>query len=406
MAGCAARVSREASNLGLGIRSGPTIARLVATAALFAGLAAGTAQAQQAGAPPTVTVAKPIVRDIVEDDEFVGRFQAVDEVTLRSRVNGYLDQVHFKDGTVVKKGDLLFTIDQRPYQAAYDAAKSQVDVITSALNFAKAQLDRAEELSKSGNIPLSTVDDRRREYLGAQAQMQGAQASLRTAELNLEFTQITAPLSGRIDRRWVSVGNLVQADQTQLTAIVSTDPIDFYFDIDERQYFAYQRDAVSRGGAMQEGSGGLDVTVDVADRAIAPFKGRLDFAENRIDSATGTLRVRATFPNPDGILQQGMFGRIHVPGSLPHPGVLLPDEAVGADQDRRIVLVVDDQGMVSAKPVKTGPRIDGYRVIRDGLDGNETVIVKGIVRARPGTKVKPELITLPPKYDENAGLSQ
>jgi len=402
MAGCAALLSREAENPGLGARSGLALARLVAMAALFASAAAGAAQAQQAGALPTVTVAKPIVHDIVEDDQFVGRFQAVDEVTLRSRVNGYLDQVHFKDGSVVKKGDLLFTIDQRPYQAAYDAAKSQVDVATSALNFAKAQLDRAEELSKTGNIPLSTVDDRRREYLAAQALMQGAQASLRTAELNMEFTQITAPLSGRIDRRWVSVGNLVQADQTQLTAIVSTDPIDFYFDIDERQYFAYQRDAQSRGGAVQEGSGGLDVTVDVSDRQVQPFKGRLDFAENRIDNATGTLRVRATFPNPDGILQQGLFGRVHVPGSLPHPGILLPDEAIGADQDRRIVLVVDDQGTVSAKPVRTGPRIDGYRVIRDGLDGTETVIVKGIIRARPGIKVKPEMITLPQKYDEMA----
>jgi membrane fusion protein, multidrug efflux system len=406
MAGCVAQLSREGdvpSRDGL-LRL--TLPRLVATAVLFVGIATGAAQAQQAGGPPTVTVAKPVTRDIVEDDEFVGRFQAVDEVTVRSRVGGYLDQVHFKDGSLVKKGDLLFTIDQRPYQAAYDAAKSQVDVATSALNFAKAQLDRAEELTKSGNIPLSTVDDRRREYLSGQAVMQGAQASLRTAELNLEFTQITAPLSGRIDRRWVSPGNLVQADQTQLTAIVSTDPIYFYFDIDERQYFSYARDAQSRGGSMQEGSGGLDVTVEVVDRQLQPFKGRLDFAENRIDNATGTMRLRATFPNPDGILQQGLFGRVHVPGSLPHPGILLPDEAIGADQDRRIVLVVDDQGMVSAKPVRTGPRIDGYRVIRDGLDGTETVIVKGIVRARPGIKVKPEMVTLPPTNPEMAGLSQ
>src|SRR5262245_43758105 len=253
------------------------VAALAAGLTTAVGALTAAARAQQGGQLPPVTGAKPVVHDIVEDDEFVGRFQAVDEVTVRSRVGGYLDQVHFKDGALVNKGDLLFTIDQRPYQAAYDAAKSQVDVATSALNFSKAQLDRAEELSKSGNIPVATVDDRRREYLAAQALMQGAQASLRNAELNLEFTEITAPLSGRIDRRWVSVGNLVQADQTQLTAIVSTDPIDFYFDIDERQYFAYQRDAQSRGGSMQEGSGGLDVTVDVSDRQLQPFKGRLDF---------------------------------------------------------------------------------------------------------------------------------
>jgi RND family efflux transporter MFP subunit len=405
MAECAARLSREAKGLSLGARSGLALAKIVATAALSAGLATGAAEAQQAGGPPTVTVAKPVVHDIVEDDEFVGRFQAVDEVTVRSRVPGYLDQVHFRDGAIVKKGDLLFTIDRRPYQAAFDAAKSQVDIVTSLLTFSKAQLDRAEALTKSGNIPIATVDDRRREYLAAQAQMQGAQAALRTAELNLEFTEIRAPLSGRIDRRWVSVGNLVQADQTQLTAIVSLDPIDFYFDIDERLYFGYARDARERGGTMQEGSGGLDVTVQVADRQQQAFGGKLDFAENRIDNATGTMRVRATFPNPDGILQPGMFGRINVPGSLPHPGILLPDDAIGADQNRRIVLVVDAEGMVSAKPVRTGPRIDGYRVIREGLTGDELVVINGLLRARPGVKVKVETVTLPPK-NETAELAQ
>ena len=372
--------------------------------AVFTGSLATFALAQQADLP-VVSAAKPVVRDIVEDDEFVGRFQAVDEVTIRSRVSGYLDEVHFKDGAIVNKGDLLFTVDRRPYQAAYDAAKSRVDTATSLLDFSKMQLERAEELAKTGNISTATVDDRRREYLAAQAAMQGAQAQLRTASLDLEFTEIKAPLSGRIDRRWVSVGNLVQADTTELTAIVSLDPIDFYFDIDERLYFAYARDARSRGDTMQEGSGGLEVTVHLADREQEPFEGKLDFAENRIDNATGTMRVRASFDNKDGVLQPGMFGRINVPGSLPHPGVLLPDEAIGADQDRRIVYVVDNEGNVSTKPVRTGPRIDGYRVIREGLTGDETVIVNGLMRVRPGAKVKVEMITLPPK-NETAGLAQ
>ncbi|MDW6026290.1 efflux RND transporter periplasmic adaptor subunit [Mesorhizobium sp. BAC0120] len=368
-------------------------------------LATGASAQQPGGGPPPVSVAKPIMRDIVEDDEFVGRFQAVDEVTIRARVGGYLDQIHFKDGAIVNKGDLLFTIDQRPYQAAYDAAKSQVDVITSLLNFSKMQLDRADQLSKSGNIPVATVDDRRREYLAAQAQMQGAQAALRTASLNLEFTEIRAPISGRIDRRWVSEGNLVQADQTQLTSIVSLNPIYFYFDVDERLYLAYARDARGRGAALQEGGGGIDVVVHVADRNEVAFNGKLDFAENRLDNATGTMRVRASFPNRDGVLQPGMFGRINVPGSLPHPGILLPDEAIGADQDRRIVYVVDKDGNVSTKPVRTGPRIDGYRVIRSGLTGDETVVVNGLLRARPGAKVKPEMVTLPAK-NETAELAQ
>ncbi|MER8494962.1 efflux RND transporter periplasmic adaptor subunit [Mesorhizobium sp. M1312] len=362
-------------------------------------LTAPAAQAQEAPPAPVVTVAKPLVRDIVEDDEFVGRFEAVDQVSLRSRVGGYLDQVHFQDGTLVKQGDLLFTIDQRPFKAALNQAQAQVDSAKTLVEFSKMQFERAETLSREGNIPVSTLDDRRREYLAAQAQLDGAEAALENASLDLEFTEIKAPFSGRVDRRLISPGNLVQADQTVLTTIVSIDPIDFYFDIDERTYFAYARDARERGGVMQEGAGGVDVVVRVADRDEATFKGKLDFAENRLDEATGTMRARARFDNKDGVLQPGMFGRINVPGSLPHPGVLLPDEAIGADQNRRIVFVVDEAGLISAKPVRTGPRIDGYRVIREGLTGEETVVINGLVRVRPGVTVKSEMTTLPPKVE-------
>jgi RND family efflux transporter MFP subunit len=372
-------------------------ARAMSTASLavaLLGSAVLLASAQQQA--PAVTVAKPITRDIVEDDQFVGRFEAVDAVDIRSRVAGYLDSVHFRDGTIVNKGDLLFTIDRRPYEAAYDAAKSQVDVTTSLLEFTRTQLERAEQLARTGNLSVSTLDDRRREFLAAQAQHQGAQASLRHASLDLEFTRIQAPFSGRIGRRLVSAGNLVQPDSTLLTTIVAIDPIDFYFDIDERSYFAYARDARTRGGTMQEGGGGLDVVVHLADSNEKAFEGKLDFAENRLDQATGTMRARARFDNKDGVLQPGMFGRVNVPGSLPHPGILVPDEAIGADQDRRIVFVVDAAGVVSAKQVRTGPRIDGYRVVRDGLTGDETIVVNGLVRVRPGVTVKPEMISLPP----------
>jgi len=368
--------------------------RLLVLAGLLASLFLPPAALAQQQEPPSVTVAKPVVRDIVEDDEFVGRFDAVDQVAIRSRVSGYLEAVHFKDGALVKAGDLLFTIDQRPFQAAYDAAKSRVDTATSLLDFTKLQLQRAEDLAKSGNLSTATLDDRRRENLAAQAGFQGATAELRTASLNLEFTEIKAPLSGRIDRRLVSVGNLVQSDTTLLTTIVEEDPIDFYFDIDERLYLAYAADARTRGGTLQDG-GGLEVTVTIADRAGATFKGKLDFAENRIDAATGTMRVRARFANPDDILQPGMFGRINVPGSLPYRGIMLPDEAIGADQDRRIVYVVDAEGNVSAKPVRPGPRNHGYRVIREGLTGDETVVINGLMRVRPGVKVKPEVVVLP-----------
>jgi len=347
--------------------------------------------------PPTVTAAKPVVADIVEDDEFVGRFEAVNEVAIRSRVGGYLEQVHFTDGAIVNQGDLLFTIDRRPFQAAFDAAQSRVDIATSLLDFTKLQLQRAEDLAKSGNLSTSTLDDRRREYLAAEAGFQGATADLTTARLNLEFTEIKAPLSGRIDRRLVSVGNLVQPDSTLLTTIVTQSPIDFYFDVDERLYLAYAEDARKRGGSLQQGAGGLEVIVRIADRENNSFKGKLDFAENRIAAGTGTVRVRARFDNPDDMLQPGMFGRINVPGSLPYRGVMLPDEAIGADQDRRIVYVVDAEGNVTAKPVRPGPRNHGYRVIREGLTGDETVIISGLMRVRPGVKVKADIVTLPPE---------
>ena len=362
--------------------------------AVFALSPGARALAQQE--PPVVTVAKPVVKEIIEDDEFVGRFQAMDDVSIRSRVSGYLDQVHFKDGAMVKKGDLLFTIDRRPYQAAFDAAKSQVDVANSLLEFTKMQLERAEELAKSGNLPLSTLDDRRRESLAALARHQGAEAALRNSSLDLEFTEIKAPLAGRIGRRLVSPGNLVQPDQTLLTTIVAIDPIDFFFDIDERTFFDYARNARERGASMQEG-GGLDVIVRLADAKVSEFKGKLDFAENRLDQGTGTMRVRARFDNKDGVLQPGMFGRIDVRGSAQHEGILIPDEAIGADQNRRIVFVIDDKGLVSTKQVTMGPRIDGYRVIREGLTGDETVVINGLMRVRQGVTVKPDMTTLPPE---------
>lgn len=374
---------------------------LVAVAILVAGCFPSESEdrAQTAPPPPVVTVAKPVVRDVIEDDEFIGRFEAVAEVEVRSRVGGYLKDIHFMDGAFVDEGDLLFTIDQRPFETALAQAQSQVSIAESQIDFAEAQLRRAEELAERGNIPAATVDERRQSFLAAQAELEGARAAVDRAELDLEYTEITAPISGRIDRRLVTPGNLVQTDQTVLTTIVSLDPIDFYFDIDERSFLAYARDARSQGESLQEGSGGITVRVRVADNSEPPFEGTLNFAENRIDDATGTARVRARVPNSDFVLQPGLFGRVNIPGSLPYVGILVPEEAIASDQNRRVVYVVDDAGLVGVRVVVPGPRLHGYRVVREGLTGDETVVINGLMRIRPGVTVTPEMVELPPEAD-------
>jgi RND family efflux transporter MFP subunit len=368
---------------------------------LAAGLAAceeGNSAQQQAALPPppTVTVAKPVVRDVVEDDEFVGRFEAIDEVDLRARVGGYLQKVHFTDGALVKEGDLLFTIDQRPFKAALEQAEAALKIANSQVDYTAKQLTRAQELSTRGNISVSALDERQQESIAAQAQVQGAKAAVDNARLDLAYTEIRAPISGRIDRHLISVGNLVVPDDTVLTSIVTLDPIYFYFDIDERSYLAYARDARTRGVALQEGAGDLPVKVRLSDEKDGPFDGKLDFSENRVDRNTGTMRVRAILDNPGLILQPGLFGTINIPGSLPYKGVLIPDAAIAADQDRRIVYVVGADNKVSPQQVRPGPRLHGYRVVREGLTGEETIVINGLMRVRPGVTVTPDPVELPP----------
>ncbi|MBB4231857.1 efflux RND transporter periplasmic adaptor subunit [Rhizobium mongolense] len=356
--------------------------------------------AQDAPPAPPVTVAKPVVRDVVDSDEFIGRFAAVDEVSVRSRVGGYLQEVHFTDGAMVKKGDLLFVIDQRPFVTAFNEATAALEVAKSTLIYAEAQFKRAESLATSGSQSVSTLDDRRREWVSAQANVRGAQATADRATLDLEYTKITAPISGRIDRRLISAGNLVQADQSVLTTIVSLDPIDFYFDVDERRLLNFAQTARARGSDLQQGGGGVEVQVSITDANEKPFTGKLDFAENRVDSQTGTMRVRARFDNPNFVLQPGLFGRVQVEASNVYRAILVPDEAIGSDQNQRVVYVVGNDGTVSTKPVRPGPRLYGYRVIREGMEGNETIVVNGLMRARPGAKITPQTTELPQSRED------
>ncbi|MBP1885291.1 efflux RND transporter periplasmic adaptor subunit [Sinorhizobium mexicanum] len=373
---------------------------------LFFLLPASFAAAQNAPPAPTVTVAKPVVRDVIDADEFIGRFEAVDEVAVRSRVGGYLDQVFFTDGAMVKKGDKLFVIDQRPFRTALSQAEASLAAARSTLEFAENTFKRTESLTGSGTLSVSKLDDDRRALLAAQANVRGAEAAVERAKLDLEYTTITAPLSGRVDRRLISPGNLVQADQTVLTTIVSLDPIDFYFDVDERRVLSYARTARERGSALQEGGGALSVLVTIADATERPFEGKLDFSENRVDNQTGTMRLRARFENPKFVLQPGLFGRVEVEGSNTYRAILVPDEAIAADQNERVVYEVAQDGSVMTKPVRLGPRLHGYRVIRSGMTGEETIIVNGLMRVRPGVKVKPELVVLPQEAAQSAESAQ
>lgn len=368
----------------------PARAALAIAAAL---IPLAVALAQQG--PRPVTVARPIVKEIVEDDEFVGRFEATAEVLIRARVSGFLEQTHFPDGSVAQVDQRLFTIDRRVFEAAFRQAEAQLAVADAVFAFAREQFERATRLIGNGTISQAVLDERRAEFLRAQASLEAARAAREAAMIDLDFSEVTAPIAGRLGRDLVKPGNLVIANDTVLTSIVATDPIHFYFDIDERYFLAYARDARVRGGTLNEGSAGLPVVVRVSDRSVPPVEGRLDFSENRLDGATSTLRVRAVFPNPDGVLAPGLFGRINVPGSLPYRGVLLPDEAIVADQNRRLVYVVDPGNRLRAVEVRPGPRIDGWRVIREGLDGSETVVVEGLVMLRPGLEVAPSPVDLP-----------
>ena len=353
----------------------------------------GAAEAQNAP-PPAVSVAKPVMKQITEQDDFIGRFAAVDTVDLRARVSGYLDKIRFADGALVRAGDPLFTIDQRPYSDALNQARAEVASAQANFDFTSGDLERADALIKSGNITGQVADQRRQAALAARAALDRANAALSRAKLDMEFTEIRAPISGRISRRLVSVGNLINANDTLLSTIVSIDPIQFYFDVDERSFLAYLRDFVP--GAEPGKAGSREVVVALTGEAKPSHKGMIDFIDVRLDQASGTMRARALFPNLDASLTPGLFGRITIAGSQPYQAILVPDEALGTDQDRRIVYVVGPDNKVAAKTVRPGPRVDGYRVVRAGLTPDDTIIVNGLARVRPGVEVAPKMTELPP----------
>jgi RND family efflux transporter MFP subunit len=365
----------------------------VVVAALLAGCGEGQQRQASAPPPPAVTVAPPVTKTVTDHDEYVGRFTAVNSVEVRARVSGYLDSVDFKDGQMVKKGDLLFTIDKRPFQNAVDQARATLAQAKSNLRYAQADLERGQSLVKEKTISQQIFEQRAQAARNAQAAVTGAEAALKQAELDLQFTELRAPMDGRIGDRRVSPGNLVtggtSGNTTLLATIVSTNPIYFEFTFDEASFLRYERlgkkahDIASRGA-------GVPVALELIDEHDFPHQGRMDFVDNVIDRSTGTIRGRAVFQNPNGIFTPGMFARVRVPASSPYEALLVPDAAIGSEQARKYVLVVDQQGIAREKYVTPGQLVGSLRVIKSGLSPEDRVVVDGIARVRAGQKVKVE----------------
>jgi len=343
--------------------------------------------------PPQVTVAKPTKRLLADHDEYVGRFVAVDAIEVRARVSGYLDTIHFKDGQLVKKGDLLFTIDRRPFEAALTQAEATLAQARANLAYAEADLERGQGLVRGSTITQQTFDQRTQAKRVAEATVKAQEAALRQANLDLEFTELRAPIAGRIGDRRVSAGNLVTGGTTGTTTLLATissiDPIRFEFTMDETSYLKSRRLAGDTPTNAEPGTG-LPVKLKLIDEAKFSHTGTTDFVDNAIDRASGTIRARAEFANPNRTLTPGMFARIQVPAGPASDAMLLPEVAVGTEQVRKFVLVVDGDNIARPKYVTLGPVVDDQRVIVSGLDPEDRVIVNGLMRARPGVKVAPQ----------------
>lgn len=369
----------------------PTAARAAAISLALL-LAACGQSAPPAPPAPQVTVANPVRQKLIDRDEYVGRFVAVDAVEIRARVSGYLEKVHFTDGQLVKAGDLLFTLDQRPFKAALDQAKADLARAKSQVDLTGADLSRAETLLQQKTIAEALYDQRVQAKRAADAALQAAEAALKTAELNLEFTELRAPVSGRIGDRRVSPGNLVTGtitgSTTLLATVVSMDPIRFEFTFDEASYLRYQRIAKDAGKAEERGTK-LPVELRLLDEKDFGHKGTIDFVDNVIDTSSGTIRGRAVFGNSSALFTPGMFGRIRVPGSPEYEALLVPDAAIGSEQIRKFVYVVDSENTVRQKYLELGSLQGNLRVVRSGLEPQDRVVVNGLMRARPGAKVTP-----------------
>jgi RND family efflux transporter MFP subunit len=360
---------------------------LLALGLLWQGPYGARSQAQaQPPAPPTVVVARPLAREIVEWREFAGRFEPSAAVEVRARVTGHLQSIDFADGEIVVAGRRLFVIDPRPYRAALDEARAQLASAAAQVELADLELRRAEQLIGSNAVSQATLDQRRQQKKAADAARALAEAAASRAEIELGFTQVKAPFTGRVSNRRLDIGALV-SDGAMLTTVVALDPVYFVFDISEQDLLAYQQAAL--GGALPA-MHGRQIPVEVRGQADKdwPHKGMIDFVDNRLEAGAGAIRARATLSNAGGLVTPGQFGRVRVPFSTSYEAMLVPETALLTDQADRVLLTVDADGTVRSAKVDLGPRQpDGLRIVRRGIKADDRVVVSGLLRARAGQKV-------------------
>jgi multidrug efflux system membrane fusion protein len=368
------------------------------SAGLAGALSTGCGSApQSAPPPPAVTIAAVPSREITEWDEVSGRFEAVDAVEIRPRVSGYLRRVAFAEGKEVRKGDVLFEIDPRPYQADLARAEAALDQARSSAALAVRDVERARRLVDVKAISQEEFDGRVSASAQGSASVRGAEAIVATARLNLEWTQVRAPISGRVGRAEVTEGNLVQAGPpaaTLLTTVVSLDPIYVSFETDEPTYLKYS--ALARAGSRpssRENKSPISLGLANEDGAF-PHTGYIDFVDNQLNPETGTIRTRAVFSNKDRLFTPGLFARLKLAGSGRHPATLVLDRAIGTDQDKKFVLVVKPDSTVDYRPVQIGRLVDGFRVVLSGLEPGEQIVINGLQRVRPGMKTTPSLVAM------------